>query len=403
MERGGSQPAPSFEQLKGAAVDLLALAEAEAEESERLYRQTDRMIEALRRTGLYAMLTPGALGGSELAFVEAMEIVELIARAEPSVGWCLMVQCVQGADAGPFLPDEGASAIYGTGADVTMAGQGVARGFAEPVDGGYLVRGDWGYGSGIHHAEWVHSGCFVVDDGKMRMDDNGRSVAVFVHHPKDTIELKGNWDVLGLRGTGSYDYTMKGGEVFVPATQCYPADNPTQRRGGIQYSSGIVGTTTWGHTSWALGVGRRVLDELAALARQRTDVFGAMHESASFRQSFAEAEARYRAARAFVYAAWDGLSEGYAKGERASIERIALARLAMRHIHDVISDVSTFAHRAARGVSLRPSVLQRCYRDIHAGTQHMLMADRIVQDCGKVLLGTAGEDAEWKIMWLQDD
>jgi hypothetical protein len=66
----------------------------------------------------------------------------------------------------------------------------------------------------------------------------------------------------------------------------------------------------------------------------------------------------------------------------------------MRHIHDVISEVSTFAHRSTRGVSLRSSVLQRCYRDIHSGTQHLLLADQIVQECGKVLLGTAGEGAQ---------
>ena len=60
------------------------------------------------------------------------------------------------------------------------------------------------------------------------------------------------------------------------------------------------------------------------------------------------------------------------------------------------------AHRTSRGVSLRPSGLQRCYRDIHSGTQHILLADEIVQDCGKVLLGAAGEKAEWKILGLME-
>ena len=72
----------------------------------------------------------------------------------------------------------------------------------------------------------------------------------------------------------------------------------------------------------------------------------------------------------------------------------------MRHIHDVISDLSTFAHRASRGVSLRRSDLQRCYRDIHGGTQHILLADEIAQACGKVLMGAAGEDAQWNVLGL---
>ena len=394
--------APSYEQLKHAAHDLLSLVESDADESERLYRQTDRLVAEFRRTGLYAFLIPGSLGGSELPFVEAMEIVELVSRADGSAGWCLMVEGVKGASAGAFLPDEGARTVYPNGANVTMAGQGVPRGYARPADGGFVIKGLWGYGSGIHHAEWIHSGCFVLDGESMKMDGHGHPEVVLCHHPRDTIELKGNWDVHGLRATGSYDYTIKDGELFVPASQCYRFDNPTQMRGGVQYGSGLVVSTTWGHTSWALGLGRRTLDELARHARERTDVFGPMVDSASFKQSFADAEAKYRAARAFVYGAWDSLSESFAKGEPGSVEQFALIRLAMRHLHNVISELSTFSHRASRGVSLRQSMLQRCYRDIHSGTQHILLADEILQECGRVLLGVTGPNAKWNLFGVQE-
>jgi alkylation response protein AidB-like acyl-CoA dehydrogenase len=402
VTRTRNAPAPSYVELKRAAQELLPMVEAEADEAEKVYHQTDKLVTELRRTGLYSLLIPRVLGGSELPFVEAMEIVEEVSRADGSAGWCLMVEGVMGASAGAFLPDAGARAVYPDGADVTMAGQGVPRGYARPADGGYVIRGNWGYGSSIWHAEWIHSGCFVMDGDKMRMDAHGHPVIVLCHHPRDTIELTGNWDTLGLRGTGSFDYTIKGGELFVPASQCYPFDNPPQARGGIQYGSGLVGSTSWGHTSWALGVGRRTLDELARLARERADVFGKMHESRSFRQSFAEAEAKYRSARAFTYAAWDDLCETYAKGQPASVEQLALIRLAMRHLHNVISEVSTFAHKASRGVSLRQSTLQRCYRDAHSGTQHILLADEIVQECGKVLLGTTGPGAKWTVFGVTE-
>lgn len=401
--RDTSGPTPSFADLKRAAVDLLPMAQEDADESEKLYHQTDRLVAELRRTRLYSLLTPKALGGVELPFVEAMELVEMVSRTEASAGWCLMVQGVMGASAGAFLPDEGAGSVYPDGADVTMAGQGVPRGYAREADGGYVINGLWGYGSGIYHAEWIHSGCFLMDGDEMRIGADGHPAVVLAHHPRDTIELKGNWDVHGLRATGSFDYTIKDGELFVPSTHCYMFDKPTQMRGGVQYGSGLVGTTTWGHTSWGLGVGRRVLDELAALARERIDAFGKMHESASFRQSFADAEAKYRAARAFVYEAWTDMSESFARGENATVEQLALIRLAMRHLHDVISEISTFAHRVSRGVSLRPSALQRCYRDVHAGTQHILLADEIMQDCGKALLGVAGEGAEWNVLGLSGD
>ena len=390
----------SFPELKLAAENLVPLIEAEAEESETLYRQTDRLVAELRRKGLYSLLTPRELGGAELPYVEAMELVEIVSRADGSAGWCMMVEGVMGASSGAFLPDEGARTIYPDGADVTMAGNGVPRGFARPVEGGYMIKGDWAYGSAIFHAEWIHSGCFVMDGDDMKMVD-AHPVVVLCHHPRNSIELKGNWDVLGLRGTGSYDYTTVEDELFVPASQCFMFDSPTQMRGGIQFESGLVGLTTWGHTSWALGVGRRVLDELVGLARERADLFGKLCDSPTFKLAFADAEAKYRAARAFVYSAWTSLCESTARDEPANLEQLTLIRLAMRHIHNELSEISTFAHRATRGASLRPSVLQRCYRDIHSGTQHLLLADEIVQECGRVLLGITGDNAKWTVFGVE--
>ena len=401
MEGSIGSKGTSFEDLRRAANEILPLVEAEADEAERLYHLTDRLVAEFRRKGLYTLLTPKVLGGAEMPYVEAMELVERVAAVDGSAGWCMMVEGVMGASLGSFLPDQGARTVFPKGADVTMAGNGVPRGFARPVDGGFMIKGHWAYGSGIYHAEWIHSGCFIMDGEKMKLNQDGAPEIVLCQHPKSSIELKGNWDVLGLRGTGSYDYTLKEPELFVPAHMCYMFDAVEPARGGPQYGTGLVGFTSWGHTSWALGVGRRALDELAKLARGRADVFGKLCDSASFRQSFADAEAKYRAARAFVYSAWDALSERVAKGEKPNLEEIALIRLAMRHLHNVISDLSTFAHRAARGASLRPSQLQRCYRDIHAGTQHILLADEIMQECGKVLLGATGADARWTMFGVK--
>jgi alkylation response protein AidB-like acyl-CoA dehydrogenase len=390
----------SFDHLMAAAERLVPLVEADADEAERLYHQTDRLMAEIRRIGLHCFLTPKAVGGHELDYVDAMRLVERLSWADGSTGWCLMVIGIQAAQFGSFLSDSGAARVFANGPDMIGAGQGVPRGRARPVDGGYMVKGTWSYGSGIYHAGWIHSGCFVMDGDKMKLDRFGKPEIVLVHHPKSEIAVQGNWDVLGLRGTGSYDYSTKGEELFVPADMCWLLD-AQPFRGGIQYTASIVALSTWGHTGWALGVGRRVLDELNTLARTRTDAFGVLANSASFRQAYAEAESKFRAARAFVYQAWEDMGETFAQGKRATVEQITLTRMAMRHLHDVISEISTFAHRAARGASLRPSILQRCYRDIHSGTQHIFLSDEIVQDCGRVLLGGASKDAEWMILNLR--
>ena len=284
-ESGRIEPAAgalSFDDLLKAANELVPLVEANADEAERLYRQTDRVMAEFRRVGLNAMLTPKAVGGYELSYVEAMRIVERLSWADASTGWCLMVIGIVGAQLGAFLSDTGAARVFAKGPHFSGAGQGVPRGFARPVDGGYMVKGNWGYGSSIYHAEWIHSGCFLTDGKNFKLDRFGKPEILLVHHPKDEIELKGNWDVLGLRASGSYDYTTRQEELFVPADMCWPLD-AKPLRGGIQYTASIVALSTWGHTGWALGVGRRVLDELNALARTRKDAFGLLANSLSFR------------------------------------------------------------------------------------------------------------------------
>jgi alkylation response protein AidB-like acyl-CoA dehydrogenase len=135
---------------------------------------------------------------------------------------------------------------------------------------------------------------------------------------------------------------------------------------------------------------------------QRRDPFGKSSDSASFRFQFAQMEARYRAARALVHETWRDVSTTCDLGLQPTLDQLTMIKLSLRHIHDAISDVSTFAHRAARGASLHNTPMQRFYRDIHSGTQHILMADQIVEECGRALLGLPGPDAHWTVFGVTD-
>ena len=79
--------------------ELIPLIEAEADEGERQYHLSDRVVAALRKSGLYAMLLPKALGGGEFTFTDAMEVVARLAWADASTGWCTMVNGVMSASA----------------------------------------------------------------------------------------------------------------------------------------------------------------------------------------------------------------------------------------------------------------------------------------------------------------
>lgn len=379
---------------------ILPLIEERADEAERQGYLTDDVVAALRETGIYRMLFPKEVGGFELSPFEAMTIVERLSYAHASAGWCTLVNNMEGTTMAIYIDQKGIDTVFANGPDITIAGNGVPRGFARPVEGGYMIRGRWAYGSAIQHAEWIHTGCFLTDpSGKdMVFGPAGNPKIIITHHPRATIKLLGNWDVLGLRATGSFDYTLaEGEELFVPIENTYDFDIGAPLRGPSHGALGLAGYSAWAHTSWAVGVGRRMLDELVKVIVQRQDPFGKSAESASFKFQFAQNEAKFRAARALVYETWRGVSETCAAGGKPSQEQMTMIKLTLRHVHDVISDVATFAHRHARGASLHNTPMQRTYRDIHSGTQHILMADQIVEECGRALLGLTKPEAEWTV------
>ena len=150
--------------------------------------------------------------------------------------------------------------------------------------------------------------------------------------PRDAVTITGNWDVLGLRATASYDYTVD--DVFVPraASFGYAAPGsiaPIHRRGGAIYDLGVLILTCVGHSAWAIGLTRRALDELRALAptKQRMGASTTLSESERFLHDYARLEQRARAAAAHVrdtfHSAQDAAERGTAD---AGAERARCAR-----------------------------------------------------------------------------
>jgi alkylation response protein AidB-like acyl-CoA dehydrogenase len=347
-------------ELMERAEALLPLIDERSAEAERLGHLTDDVVAEMRKAGLFTMLYPREVGGAEISHYDAMLIHEKVTYTHASAGWYIGVNNMEGTAMTVYIDQGGVDRIFAKGVDITIAGNGVPRGFGRKVDGGYMIWGKWAYGSGIHHAEWIHTGAFLVDDkGEMIMGPGGPKV-IIAHHPRDTVELKGNWDVLGLRATGSYDYCVKEGtEIFVPDEMVYGFDIEAPLRGTRQGSIGLAGFSAWAHTAFALGTGRRILDELINVIVPRRDAFGPSAQSASFKFQFAQNEAKFRAMRALVLETWKSASDTLLADQPLSQHQMTMIKLCLRYSHDVISEIATFAHRAARGGSLHNTVMQR--------------------------------------------
>jgi alkylation response protein AidB-like acyl-CoA dehydrogenase len=260
---------------------------------------------------------------------------------------------------------------------------------AKTTEGGYHLTGDWSFASGIKHGSHIHTLAIIEETGEPR---------IFVV-PVENATLVDNWDVIGLRGTGSIDYTMR--DVFVPEGFSHFAVTETPKRGGDLYHIGIIGFATICHSGWALGVGRRMLDELASMAREKTGRAGALVDSDAFHDGYAKAEATFRAARAFVLESWRDVEDSMAKGEPISVRQHTLIRLALTHLTASLHDIANFVYLSAGTTSLRRGTLQRLLRDVHAGTQHVTSSPPVVQACGRELAGLA-PNASWRFVELID-
>ena len=366
------------------AREIAKLADEQAAESEALGKLTKDIDDALHETGLYGMWVPKSLGGLELDPLSSLEVIEAVSYGQPSAGWVLMAAGLSVGTGAAYLADQAIEEIF-TNVErwPIIAGQGTRPGTAKPVDGGYQISGDWSFGSGLLHSQFIHSAVVTEDTGEFRI--------TVVPVEKANLDYE-SWDVLGLRATGSIDYTMR--DVFVPEHFTHLGLAQESSRGGPFYKLGIIQIALICHSGWALGTGRRVLDELAKMAQSKSGRPGQLVDSDAFQVGFAETEAKFRAARAFIFESWRDAWATLQAGEDLSTRQSTLLRLALHHVTWTLFDVSHFAYRNAGTTALRAGTMQRLFRDVHAGTQHITSAPGVIKATGKELAGLA-PDSQW--------
>ena len=375
--------------LPARAASVAAIAAAHADEGDRVGQLSPPVVDALHRERILAMWVPKVLGGSELDVVSSLRVIENLSYGDPSTGWVAMAASLAIGTGAAYLKDDAVDELFGGGRFPVIAGQGTKPGTAVPTEGGFRLSGSWSFASGIRHSTHIHTLGIIDGTGEPR---------IFVL-PVEQATLIDNWDVLGLRGTGSIDYRID--DVFVPDAYTHFAVTEEPRRGGDLYRLGIIGFAIICHSGWALGIGRRLLDELTDKVKTGIGRSGTQAGSESFHEQYAKAEATYRSARALVFEAWADVKAALERGEPLTIRQQTLVRLAMANITWACHDVSEFVYKSAGTLALRSGTIQRLFRDMHAGTQHITSAPPVFRAAGRELAGLADGKA-WIFLDLVD-
>jgi alkylation response protein AidB-like acyl-CoA dehydrogenase len=371
------------------AKDVAGVADKHAEEGDKSGRLSQPVVDALLRERILAMWVPTSLGGSELDPLSSLRVLENLSYGDPSTGWVAMAASLAIGTGAAYLKDEAVEELFGGGRFPVIAGQGTRPGTAVPYNGGFRLTGSWSFASGIHHATHIHTLGVIEGTGEPR---------IFVL-PVNEATLIDNWDVLGLRATGSIDYRID--DVFVPDAYTHFAVTEEPKRGGDLYTLGIIGFAVIAHSGWACGIGRRLLDELARKVQSGIGRSGAQAASESFHEQYAKAEAAYRSARALVFEVWNDVKETMERAGRLSTRQQTLIRLGMANITWACHDVAEFVYKTSGTLALRSGTIQRLFRDMHAGTQHITSAPPVFRAIGRELAGVA-DGKSWLFLDLVD-
>ena len=382
------------EPLVRAAAALRPVLRTYQEQIEREQHLPPALVEQLHAAGFYRMVIPRALGGLQVNPLIYLRVVELLAEGCGSVGWNLANNSI-GQLVTLGLPDDGVYEIYPAGHATAIAGTAVqGGGQAVPVEGGYRVNGHWTFGSGCQESTWMLGSFQILDGGEPRRRPDGGSLYWRGVFPRaEATIVPGSWDVAGLRGTGSFDWTVK--DVFLPERRScphvgVPLDNQWSRWPGITYA---LPSQVWvgpHHSSVITGIARAGIDALIALAVEKVPRGRTFRlcDNPQVQDDVGRADAVLNAGRIYRSAMIAELWNTIAAGGETTLEQRARCRLASTYAADSARVAMDLVYRHGGSTSFkRASRLAECWRDLHVVGQTVTVGPEWYPIGGRAFLG----------------
>jgi 3-hydroxy-9,10-secoandrosta-1,3,5(10)-triene-9,17-dione monooxygenase len=297
--------------------------------------------------------------------------VRRIASACGSTGWAGGILGVHNWHLAQF-DQQAQQDVWGADPTTRVSSSYAPMGAGMVVDGGYLVNGTWLWSSGCDHATWTFVGGPVIKDG--RPVDFGSFLM-----PLGDYQIRDDWHVVGLKGTGSNTLLVK--DVFVPKHRflSYGAMNDGTA-GGLKTNTAPVYRMPWGtmHPT-------TISTPIVGMAYGAYDAH-VEHQGKRVRAAFAGekakddpfAKVRIAEAASDIDAAWRQLSGNLADeyallcaGEPVPMELRARARRdQVRASQRAISAIDRLFEAAGATALNNDQALQRFWRDAHAGRVH---------------------------------
>lgn len=389
-----TQPAPTHTPdataLIAAARDLAPVLRERAAETDNLRRLPDQNVADMKSAGLFRVLQPERCGGWQMDFHAHLDVVEEIGVGCGSSAWCLGVLQIHSWVAG-LMSKQAQDDIYADDPDALIVAVLNARGTAARSQDGYTVSGFWPFGSGSEHSGWAILGAQIKDENDDIVDEGCFLI------PASDIEIKDDWRVAGLRGTGSCSLVVKDAAVpahrFISFLDARRGETPGgDLHDGALFDAPIGPPLAIALCGPAVGIAEGAIRDFIDYVPGRTNphLRGASQiDSPLTHQVVAEARAQTDAARVLLHRAADDIHAAADNGGEMTTENRARIRMDSAYAVRLCMDAVESIFMACGGSGLAEKhPVQRAWRDLHAINQHaLLQLTTNAEIYGRTLLG----------------
>jgi len=367
-----------------------------ARSSEQLRCLAEETERELHESGLFRIVQPKRVGGSELDYIALIDCADAIGQGDASAAWTFANLASHHWMLAMF-DSRAQDAVWGKNPDALIASSFIfPAGRARKVDGGYTLRGSWPFSSGVNCSEWNMLASVVSSED----DADGIEYRIFLL-PKGDYRIKDTWDAAGLRGTGSNDVEVSDAFVAdhmtVGVHEVAGGPTPGSRTNpNALYTLPVFSLFPYVLSGVALGNAQACLDDYVDLARHRASTYNRakIGDLQVTQIKIAEAASKIDAARLIMRST---CIEALADARRGHIPDMA-AKTRMRRDGAFSVNLCTeavsllFAASGARGLYMS-GALQRQFRDAHAINSHIAFNfDAAGTNYGRVALGLPSEN-----------
>jgi len=380
---------PDRDALLARAASLRSLLERSAERTDAARRLPDEVVQALRESGMCALMVPKRFGGLQTSVRTYIDVMSELGLGCGSTAWVASLINVCAWLAALF-PEQAQRDVWGTNPQAWVAGSLAPNGEAVAVDGGWRVNGRWPWASGSLHAQWGACGIHMKNE-RGETANFGLSLM-----PMHELTIEDTWFMAGMKGTGSN--TIVARDVFVPEhrflpyPQAFAGKYRTEFADEVVYRVDLVPVTVLILAGSQLGVARAALEHAIAKSRSRGithTTFPTQAESAGFQMQVADAAMKIDTATLHAQRAADDLDRASEQGRHLDLTARARVRidtaLVAKYCREAV-EVLVAAHGTS---SLADSNrMQRLWRDVHTASHHAITEWQVnLEVYGKALLG----------------